>query len=336
MSMESARLLLSSLTNNPSYTEAEANAYLEIGQPLFRPNMEWIRRQRDVDQLTYIYTGVCVVAGSANEDVFAQAVPSSELQAFVVHMTNVFVEWRLDERSLRTGAIMAYDLMLLDAFPALMRHDTFVKMVMKKSCKLLSALSDWLTAFLEAHDTIYVPPKFGAVVVGIVYNGLECWMSTFRGGTLTRTNIEEQYERSVDMKRLESSGVLQHFLRFAIQPHDDDERIRCQSVVLDALIQCPTLVQKKFRSDSATGKTLRTLITQRRQRPEPSLLLRLQHLVLLSDMANPIKVLSSKDDVVSIEEDADHVQAMRLLQFCRNCNTAKKKLLLCGRCKSKF
>ena len=309
-------------------TQAGADAYLSSGHPLLNVSeIKESRLRKDHRKLTQSMVLFDRVVKHATPSVFDQAVGNIDRRSLVDHLQEVFAELASNEQSLKAGSLARHDQILLRSISIFMSNGQFLSMVMKRACKLLPNISDWLSAYWECNHRC-PPPKVGFSILAIIFQGMFSWMEVYKDRL---EGFEEEYRELDYLKRIEASGLLLHFLRFAAQPQRDSDLLHTHLYVLDRLIMSPWLLQNKLGDDSATGKMLRELPQEQNEPPNPSVRVRLQNIIHLSDLAN---LMVEEGDKVNRSCD-------NTLRRCSNCEKSsfsasfQAALLVCSRCSGK-
>lgn len=313
-------------------TQEGADAFLGC-HSLFNPGVTAARRQKNTEQLMFYYTVLQTVSLHASPAAFSRFVPASDLKGLVEHMSEVFVELKTDEGFLKTGILTGYDQRLLEAISGFMAYVNFVAVALTKPCKLLPILAEWLSGCLAARGSSdYLTTEIGNPIVDIIFFGAMSWMKGKFG--------KMQCRESTYFKLVEKSGFLQHFLRYAEQPHTHPTTHTYQiNCIFDSLIRCVSVFRERMRIGSATGDLLRSLYLEDASDDLPeSVFLRVENLVQISDLVcPPITNLPPGEESENGEDDLEGYP----IEVCRNCHklslsTAfQKSLLLCSRCKGK-
>lgn len=200
----------------------------------------------DRDNLRKIYSKLYDVVRLSHVDVFEENVPKREVTSWLNHAATVFHEIAKDPHWIRTGTLIRHDEMVFGTCLYLFNHPLAVVKVFKDN-----AFFAGISALILARKETFLGLPFALSIELIVNQILAC-----------STNIFE-WPVEKTFKKLESSGILEHYLLCVAVKQPSDETRSCKEQALHDLQTCVPLIKKRFKQGTPCGDSLRAILDGR-------------------------------------------------------------------------
>jgi len=248
-----------------------------------------------------------VIIENASPAVFAR-VPKPELECWIDHIIMVLRQRTTDSRWKRTGVLEDHDGELLNSTTPTLKHFNAIKVAFEKG------LFRVIAEFVAARAPPALPcPDIAETVCSIVIN------------TRMALHVYSDWDSDKVFRKLESSGILAQFLRCSTCP-TTDKFGQGLFMIYDGLLQCTSLLKKKFKNGEASGDIVSAILegTDGYKNPRKKLL---DYIRSVAKMAGSMQPQSSAD-----RERGN----TRLCRHCSNSDPSsefQRSLLTCSRCK---
>eukprot|EP00526_Cylindrotheca_closterium_P004996 CAMPEP_0113603508 /NCGR_PEP_ID=MMETSP0017_2-20120614/1315_1 /TAXON_ID=2856 /ORGANISM="Cylindrotheca closterium" /LENGTH=628 /DNA_ID=CAMNT_0000511903 /DNA_START=51 /DNA_END=1934 /DNA_ORIENTATION=+ /assembly_acc=CAM_ASM_000147 len=298
-------------------TEAGRMKFHQDKGPIFKACLlELIKTQQqqnsmndyDKDQVSTMYRVMVIIATSTSPHDFREKISKRDIEMFMQHATNEIIKLISKRNYIETGALEKHDCVLT---PLAALCYQIVPGEVAFQSEFFEVLAEFVKACNPNKNGRRLPsPENCRLVCEIVSSAYVA----SRQGFKTILPAEKAF------KKLETSGMLQQFLRCLTAPESMENDPKNVNFMLGELQNCPSMLKKKFRRGEPCGDTLFDIV-EGRDGSE----------VQLSDVVTYFNTL--KDTVIAADPTR-YIQ--RQVEICNNCRKgvpSEGSLMTCARCK---